>query len=480
MTPRLDDVPTTSPCHEFPPGVDSASMILRINVPQPLFLYAPFEDSLRDLSVSFTYRHYTVTLTVAGGNVEKATWTKPVDLCQWYRKATELTLTITETERSPHRIADLIRAPLHEDLLKLLEGVTLQIIRVIRNVGIAPELHESLPREESLQEDLQLWAPEVSEDGATWTRVFPPAPGRTLLTSMLLGGRKSGFAMNAELNSSFWGRIREVLEDDLEIPPEDEFLTNTTGHLRARNYRLAVVDAVIGLEIVLSRYLRAYLDISKGLPKKRINDFLRHDFGLTARLSGILDLTIHESWLKDINLDHVLKAVQWRNVIVHRTGRLPSEVPSGTVHEALNGVLKLARTLAELHVDVLAYLEKTRISQTVRDRWQEQIGWPRIWVKPWHQVVAEIACFGESLSREEMQRIAEDLSVELKNRDRRFDPITHLRVTFKRIFPEESLGEYFIGRILLKGESFLELQAKTSGPPNTQRSNSDTNEPETK
>ena len=429
-------------------------MILRIKVAQPVFLYAVLRDWLADLTVSFTYQHYDVTLTIVGGNVEKATWVKPEDSCQWYRRATDLVLTIAETERSTHHIADLITVPLHEELLKLIEGVTLQVLRVIRSIGIVPELPESLPRNESLYEELQLWAPEVSEDGVTWAPVFPPAPPRTLLG--LSNARKEGFAMNAELNTHHWYKIREVLEDNLEIPPEDEFLTNTIGHLRGRNYRLAVVEAVIGLEIVLSRYLDAHLAIFKGIPKKRIKDFLRHDFGLTARLSGILDLTLHESYLKEIKLDQVLRAVDLRNGIVHRKGRLPPEIPPETIRNAINSVLDLARTLAELHIGTLALPDQKKISEAVMRNWSGRISWPRIWIQPWHRVTVVVECFGDPLSRDEMKNIAEEFGAHLKARDPRFDLAANLHVNYYHGFPREYFGQYWVGCVRLKGEALFE------------------------
>ena len=462
-------------------------MILRIKLPQPLFLYYPIKGPLEDVSASFTFHRYAVMLTAAGGEVEKATWAKPDDLCQWYRKATELVLTITETEQSRHPIANLITAPLHEKLLELIEGMTLQVLRVIRNVGIAPELPESLPREDSLEEELRTWGPEVSEDGVTWTPVFPPEPRRGFrsLLGGLLGPRKEGFAMNAELNVTRWDYVCEVLEDNIEIPPEDEFLTNTTGHLRGRNYRLAVVDAVIGLEMVLSRYLKAYLGVAKGLSKPRIKDFLRHDFGLTARLSGILDLTVHESYLKDINLDDVLKAVGWRNGIVHRTGQLPPEVPTEVVREVINAVLHLARMLAELHVDVLALPDRKKIGEAVRKSWSRRISWLRIWIKPWHRVEVEVECFGDTLSREEMRRIAEDLGTHLKARDPRFDPSVGLRVSYYQSFPRKYLGGYFVGLVRLKGEPLFETPpatpagsgSKTEGPASASTDSDTTDSP---
>ena len=55
--------------------------------------------------------------------------------------------------------------------MNLIEGATMKAIRVIRNVGFVPELPESLPRREPLEEILHSWQPEVSSDGSTWTAV---------------------------------------------------------------------------------------------------------------------------------------------------------------------------------------------------------------------------------------------------------------------------------------------------------------------
>lgn len=258
----------------------------------------------------------------------------------------------------------------------------------------------------------------------------------------------------------------EVLEDNLEVEPEDEFLTNTIGHLRACNFRLAIVDAVIGLEIVLTRYLKSYLATVKKMPKSRIQLFLHNDFGLTPRLAGILDLTIHESYLKDVKLDQVLQAVLWRNHIVHKTGRLPPSVPVVTVREHISTVLALAHTLAELYVNTSASLDRESIGRKLKTNWSERIGWPNLWIKPWHRVHAEIGCgIGEPLTREEMEAIAEELVGYLKARDKRFDPSVHLYVDFK-YFMGESLSKYNFGRVFMKGE--LGLKPETSGDSDNQ------------
>ena len=439
-------------------------MMLRVRIPQPLFLYGLFEDDLEVVLVSFFYHHYAMRLTFEGGEIKKATWAKPDDFIQWYREATHAILVITETEQSHRPITDLITPPAHEDLLNLIEGATMKAIRVIQNVGFVPELPESLPRNEPLDETLRSWQPEVSSDGTTWTKLLPPVS--KLKYSMLFGfAGRSGFASKAELNMPFWSRIKEVLEDNLEIEPEDEFLTNTKGHLRACNFRLAIVDAVIGLEIVLTRYLRSYLANVKKMPKQRVDSFLRNDFGLTSRLAGILDLTMHESYLKDEKVDQVLQAVTWRNHIVHKTGRLPPQVPGVTVREHIDAVLHLANTLANLYVDTLAFPDKESIREKLRASWSERISWPSLWIKPWHSVSAEIGCgIGEPLTREEKKAIAEELCGYPKARDKRFDPTIDLYVNFK-YFLGESVGEYTFGCVFMKGELSLRPPPAVTSEP---------------
>lgn len=430
-------------------------MLVRVKIPQPLFLCSWSEGELEGVSASFVYKHYAITLTLEGGEAKKATWAKPDDYTKWYRESTHALLVIKETERSPRSISNLIAPPVHEDLLDLIEEAAMKAIRVLRNVGYVPELPESLPRNEPIEEILRSWKPEMSSDGATWDNALPPVSDLRYRSLFGLAGRSgfaSGFPSKPEMQMRYWSRIQEVLEDNLEIAPEDEFLTNTIGHLRTRNFCLAIVDAVIGLEIVLAKYLRSYLAIAKKIPNTRIKSFLRNDFGLTQRLEGLLDLTMHESYLKDVKLDQVLKAVNWRNQIAHKTGQLPADVPVATVREYISAVLDLARTLAELYVNISASPDRERIGEKLKTNWSERIGWPQLWIKPWHKVYGEIGCgIGAPLTREEMNAIATELGGYLKARDKRFDPTSDLHVKYK-YFMGDPIGTYIFGQVFLEGE----------------------------
>lgn len=459
------------PCSTLFSGVNFLAMMLRIKIPQQLFLCGRSEDQLETASVSFFYNRYAITLSLEGGEVKKATWNKPDDYTQWYRESTHAELVIADEAKSDRAITDLIAPSRHEDLLDLIEGAVLKAIRVIRNVGFVPELPESLPRNEPLEEILRSWKPEISSDGATWTTGLPHDSERGYRSLLGIFGRSgfaSDFARMPELKIIYWARIKEVLEDNLEIAPQDEFLTNTIGHLRACNFRLALIDAVIGLEIVLTRYLRCYLATIKKMPKKRIDSFLLNDFGLTPRLAGILDLTMHESYLRDIKLDQVLKAVTWRNHIVHKTGQLPIDVTVETLREHIDAVLDLARTLAKLYVDTAAFSDRQVIGKKLKTNWSERIGWPILWIKPWHQVYAEVSSgIGVQLSKEEMRAIAEELGGYLKARDRRFNPTSDLQVNYKK-YMGESIGKYYLGSVILEGElSVRPVPSVSSGSGNS-------------
>jgi hypothetical protein len=373
-----------------------------------------------------------VTICFLGGEIEEATWHKePCTPYRWFRRPSGIQIEIADETTSGRTLTHLVNQ--EKKVLALILNLTTRVLRVIRNVANVPAVPETVPRDQNIRKALRGYRAESSVDGQTWVPLVPPPAVEERIGFGFLGEHYTpleGFDGSPWVWMDNWCRIAEVLEEGREVSPEDEFLTNTFGHLHAKNLRLALVEAVIGLEIVLSGYLKTHLDVLESVPPHRINHFLRTDMGLTARLSAILDLCLHDSYVNDLPIDAALKAVKWRNGIMHETGRLPN-VPEETIEESINAVVKIARTLAERRDDVLATPFKRKLADTLST--SGHIFRPSIWMEPWHKVAIEITFLHSPPSRAEMEVLVLKTIEELKARDRRFESDRHLRIHFKAL-----------------------------------------------
>jgi hypothetical protein len=204
--------------------------------------------------------------------------------------------------------------------------------------------------------------------------------------------------------------------------------------LRLKNFRLALLEAIIGLEIVLTRFLKAYLHVYKSTPVNRIDTFLSAKFPLTARLSGALDLTLDAGDLQAIDLNRVLTAVRWRNRVVHRTGHLPEGITDEEKTKVIVAVLDLVEKLARQELHISASPEMRAIADKIRERYQD-LPFPSIYVLGQHRVLAR---FQDSLprfnyelpARDRLEAAVADVVAQLSERDQRFKVERHLVVQF--------------------------------------------------
>src|SRR5262249_27351318 len=125
------------------------------------------------------------------------------------------------------------------------------------------------------------------------------------------------------LEVSRWPMIVEAAQDNLPPRAEQEFVANSIEYFLDGNLRLSLIEAVVGLEIVLSDFLREDL-ASRQFGRSRINNLLGPQLDLRTRLELVLPLVLSRSELDTANLALVLNAVTWRNKAVHQTGRLPN------------------------------------------------------------------------------------------------------------------------------------------------------------
>jgi hypothetical protein len=262
----------------------------------------------------------------------------------------------------------------------------------------------------------------------------------------MLGARAETQA--GEMDASRWPDIVEAIQANLQPGPEQEFFTNAIEHLRLGNYRYALLEAVICLEIVMTQFIRTYLS-QKGIPNTRINKFVSDKLGLTARVAALLNLTLDQPPHPDY-ISTALRAIEWRNKVVHGTGRLPNR-PDHEIREGITTVLGIARVLALALEELEAAPDMQRISQEL----DAELGKPLSRLAPGvkgrgqHRVVVDFPYITLSAvpTEEEMGRQVERVSELLTVRDAGFDRNRHLLVRFV-VLPNDVRARWFGGELL--------------------------------
>jgi hypothetical protein len=282
-------------------------MLLRFHIPELLFVISPTPESCEG-QTTFTYKQLQCSLEVV---LEAGAWDNPRG-AGFVGMVRELKFTVRQEPRG-NTIQSLIDTRAYRRLVTIMRTIANRCLRAIRNVGKVPSVHELPPVVEDYEAEvlLEILHAEVSVDGLNWTQIIQriDVVESRRLFSLLVMPR----IIYENLDMHRWAEIEKVIQDDLPPLPELEFTVNAIEHLHLRNFRLALVESVIGLEIVLSRYLRIYLRTQKKVPEARIDDFLTPDLTLYTRLSGLLDFTLPPDVFQQINLGDIRKAVRWRH-----------------------------------------------------------------------------------------------------------------------------------------------------------------------
>ena len=319
-------------------------MKLRFRVPFGVTIWSDHEDASLDLAAEFADEPCLKVSCRMEGDGDKQ-FLEDSDQRSWTRQITALAFEVDQPDPAPD-LATLLADP--EALRARLTGMINRVLRAIRNTGLTPYVHEVRPQINA-KEQLELWETERQIPGEQWAPVVE-APQRDLVELMVFRSKLTPTTSGGPspwLKAAFWPAIREAIHDNLAPQPEDEFVTNSLEHLNLGNQRLALMEAVIGLEIVLTKYLSKYLEQSRGWSNNRIKDVLRPELGLSLRVQLLLPLIMGQREAKLVDWDDVTIAIRWRNSLVHTTGHLP-EVPPSEVDRRIRAVLFLARMLAQL------------------------------------------------------------------------------------------------------------------------------------
>ena len=160
------------------------------------------------------------------------------------------------------------------------------------------------------------------------------------------------------------------------------------------------------------------------------------------------------------DLDSVLKAIRWRNGIIHNTGRLPETVPNQEVHDCTYAMLNLSLRLAERRERLRVEPEVRQLGNALAEKTKCPV--PTIEILKYHRVKTSFTYFDDSPPYlrplgmpvlpaapipdvNTMREIIEELELKLKARDPWFRERQHLSAVFQhypdRVFALFENGE---------------------------------------
>lgn len=426
----------------------------RIEFHYPPFESLPPQEKNLDLKVNFKENGYLIAV-----NVEAIIF--PGSPPPEYRGEyiiKRFRFIVEEGSRRKGTLSKLAENPdKHPELVKLLASFINVVLRNIRNFGMIPHINEIYPIYHDAKTYLTGWKAAISMPDGSWRELIPGPKELDLLLWFLYPffyeeSRK--FPLMIEPDK--WEDIKFAIQTKREPPPEQEFMTNAMEFLRLNNLRLALLESITCLEIVLSQYLEAYLEIYKEVPKKRINKLLKPPgIGLTARISALLDLTLNPNDLARINIDDVVKAVEWRNNILHRTGGLPKNLNPEDVKNKIRNVLELAYILSERRDQIKASPEMKNIAEEISKEYNIPV--PKIGILRNHNILMEFVFFDKELlpTGNTLNELIKSISDRLSKRDKLFKANKHLHISFIK-FPKEVLARWHQGKfVIIKKEQSI-------------------------
>ncbi len=415
-------------------------MKLRIKFPFAAYLSAATPEQL-DPATEFSYSGYQIQLSFEGH--------LPLTLSSGeephFRPLTHLLVVVDDLEfqAGANRPATLLRSlvqPLDPNrLLDLLTAIINRINRGIRNFGLVPRAAEIQPTEDQARSLLRQWETEFSEDGANWESVFPPSVIPDF-TSVFLGNVGDHDA----LSISYWPDIEEAIQEDLRPGPEQEFVTNSLDHMRQGNLRLALMEAVVCLQIVLNQFLREHFTQVRNYSREKLDRVLDPGVPLVTRVGLLLDLLLPADDRKATNLELVIKALRWWEELLHTTGHLPEAIGREEFEACVREVLELAKRLGQQRDMIIAAPELKGIAAHVSRKFGVPL--PEIQVRRRHDMIVRfhIAIASATPSADEMLRIVGELAESFRQRDRKFNDRNHLVVGFTR-YPNETIAMWMRG-----------------------------------
>jgi hypothetical protein len=414
------------------------TMRIRLSVPLNLFLNSPHEALLDLPPLTFEHNESVVLVVLKGAAPLKVdSGSEP-----YFRTIHECQIEVRPKSQAAHKLLELVQSNNFAELSNLLMPIVNKALLAIRNFGSVTTAREYKP-EQKPEKLLRAWATKARIH-REWREVAPKPPQKPF--DLFYG--LTGLDQNVErgsLSVSHWPDIEEALIEGLKPNAEQEFLTNALQHLREENLRLALVEATVCLEIVLSEYLKLYFALKRKFSKRKIGSLL-NNVDLMSRVGLIVDSMLTYDERRDAQVDKVLQAIKLRNGIIHKTGHLDPSVPLEEVQDVISAMLNLALTLSRKKEKIKAEPEVRQIAEAIATDFN--CPKPEIEILKHHEVSATFSfhgktplylrAIGRSLPVDDkipdekgLKEIIKSLASKLKERDSYFDVKKHLTAKFQ-------------------------------------------------
>ncbi len=272
---------------------------------------------------------------------------------------------------------------------------------------------------------LRRWRPELLLKDGSRQLVGSVPPGSPPSYYGVLAG-PSPYKGFWDLTSESAKDVQVAFDEGLKPEPFQDFALATLDHLSRGERRAAVLEAVIALELAVTSYIEHVLGRMDRLSKKQVTDAMSPEFDLGHRLILIQASASIASGLCDTT--KVLEVVKWRNRIMHRSGRLPEQLPTD-FDEHVTAVLAYASRLNERTQRARRSASIQGLPDCIRDMKGFSITGEKT---GGHEVV--IRCLVESgveVTSESMGAIAARVADWLSSKDGYFVAKDHLTVTFE-------------------------------------------------
>lgn len=352
--------------------------------------------------------------------------------CTYFCLIEKITFEIADDNRNSLKI-------LKEDkklLLNLIITILNKVLRCLRIFGWSWHIHEhSVKYEEDVDFQLIRLKVQVSEDREKYNYLIDE------FEKWIAFGSLKYIDQFSHLPFSKLSKIEEAIADkNLDIlreeePVETEFLVNSREHLDNGNFRMAIIESIIDLEIALTRYIRVYFEYIKKFSKKYVDNFLNSNFDLSTRLYIIPSLTLDDNDYSRINYDLVLKGVSLRNKLIHREEDCLIGVPEDEIDKYVTEIIKLSRLLNLKVIQIKAKPEMRNIAEKIRTKFRVNCDVTRLRN---HRIIAKIyytfSINGAFFKENKVIDIINTLSELLIKYDNNFIPNEHLIVHFYDIY----------------------------------------------